>query len=275
MALQGGLTTLFLLLVLSHYHTTTSYWIPPYTPGRALLLAGALLVVWVTARAGRGVDRLRGLDASLLRTPSGRRRMLFALVWPVAGLAGGYTFGLWFSQGYGPRVGQAYGLSFVSVGLVLATEVVLARRPSAVSRPSRLMGQALAFQAVVLTFYALAFSVGFGAANLAAYPWLSWTAFGDGAVLGLWLGVAIGIGRTCDSAWTHHSSTGPTRLACSGSPASRFSSVTTPCRTGSAGTAGRLPDTELDQPCRTAAPRPTRLDGGRSPDGAKAEARIR
>lgn len=202
MTLQGGLTTLFLLLALSHYHTTTSYWIPPYTPGRALLLAGALLVVWVTARAGRGVDRLRGLDASLLRTPSGRRRMLFALVWPVAGLAGGYTFGLWFSQGYGPRVGQAYGLSFVSVGLVLATEVVLARRPSAVSRPSRLMGQALAFQAVVLTFYALAFSVGFGAANLAAYPWLSWTAFGDGAVLGLWLGVAIGIGRTCDSAWT-------------------------------------------------------------------------
>ncbi|MGA5194487.1 NACHT domain-containing protein [Streptomyces exfoliatus] len=200
--LQGTLTTLFLLLALSHYHSTTSYWIPPYAPGRALLLAGATLVVWVAVHAGRGSVRLRGLDTSLLRTPSGRRRMLFALVWPVAGLAIGYVFGLWYSQGYGTRVGQAYGLSFVSVGLVLATETVLASRPSAVSRPSRLMGQAFAFQSVVLTSYGLAFSAGFGAMNLAAYPWLSWTAFGDGATLGLCLGLAIGIGRTCTSAWT-------------------------------------------------------------------------
>lgn len=63
------------------------------------------------------------------------------------------------------------------------------------------MGQALAFQAVVLTSYALALSAGFGAMNLAAYPWLSWTAFGDGAVLGIWMGLAIGIVRTCDSSW--------------------------------------------------------------------------
>ncbi|MET7861453.1 NACHT domain-containing protein [Streptomyces sp. NPDC005318] len=202
MALQGTLTTLFLLLALSHYHSTTSYWIPPYAPGRALLLAGLLLVAWVILHAGRGSIRLRGLDTSLLHAPSGKRRMLFALVWPVAGLAVGYVFGLWYSQGYGPQVGQAYGLSFVSVGLVLATEVVLAHRPSAVSRPSRLMRQAFAFQAVVLTSYGLAFSAGFGAMNLAAYPWLSWTAFGDGATLGLCLGLAIGIGRTCTSAWT-------------------------------------------------------------------------
>ncbi|MBA2949589.1 NACHT domain-containing protein [Streptomyces himalayensis] len=213
MVLQGVLTALFLLFALSHYHATTSYWIPPYAPGRALLLAGLLLVIWVIARAGRSAARLRGLDTSLLRTPSGRRRMLFALVWPVAGLTVGYAFGIWFSQGYGPRVGQAYGLSFVSVGLVLATEIVLARRPSAVSQPSRLMGQALAFQAVVLTCYGLAFSAGFGAANLAAYPWLSWTAFGDGAVLGLWLGLAIGIGRTCDSAWTLYAIAVPILIA--------------------------------------------------------------
>lgn len=84
-----------------------------------------------------------------------------------------------------PTPGHAYGLSFVSVRLILATEIVLTRRPSAVSRPSRLMRQVLAFQAVVLTWYGLAFSAGFGAANLAAYSWLSWTTFGDGAVLGL------------------------------------------------------------------------------------------
>lgn len=201
MATQSTLTALFLLLALSQYHSKTSYWIPPYAPGRSLLLAGALLVVWVTIRTARTDGRLRGLDTSLLRTSSGRRRILFALVWPVAGWAVGYVFGLWFSQGYGPRVGQAHRLAFVSIGLVLATEVVLARRPSAVSRPSRLMGQALAFQAVVLTSYALALSAGFGAMNLAAYPWLSWTAFGDGAVLGLWMGLAIGFVRTCDSSW--------------------------------------------------------------------------
>ncbi|MFC8262359.1 hypothetical protein ACFUNF_33295 [Streptomyces sp. NPDC057291] len=186
------MATLLLLLALSHYHSTTSYWIPPYAPGRALVLAGLLLIIWVTVQAGRSARRLRGLDTSLLRTPSGRRQMLFPLIWPAAGLTVGYVFGLWYSQGYGPKVGQAYGLSFVSIGLILATEVVLARRPSAVSRPSRLMGQALAFQVSVLTCYGLALSAGFGVMNLVAYPWLSWTAFGDGAVLGLWLGLAIG-----------------------------------------------------------------------------------
>lgn len=131
MVFQGTLTTLLLLLALSHFHSTTSYWIPPYAPGRALVLAGLLLIIWVTVQAGRSARRLRGLDTSLLRTPSGRRQMLFALIWPAAGLTVGYVFGLWYSQGYGPKVGQAYGLSFVSIGLILATEVVLARRQSA------------------------------------------------------------------------------------------------------------------------------------------------
>ncbi|WP_405809420.1 NACHT domain-containing protein [Streptomyces sp. NBC_01520] len=192
-----ALTALFLLLTLSHYHSKTSYWIPPYAPGRVLLFAGILTVIAVAVRtAGRPV-RLQRLDTAMLNTASGRRRVLAALACLTASGAAGYLFGLWYSQGYGSRVGQAYGLSFLSVGLVLAAEITLARRPPAVSRPSLPMNRALAFQTTILVLYGLALSTVFGAMNLAAYPWLAWRAFTDGAVLGLFLGVAIGLARTC------------------------------------------------------------------------------
>ncbi|MGW4822462.1 NACHT domain-containing protein [Streptomyces sp. NPDC004227] len=198
------LTALFLLIALSHYHSKTSYWIPPYAPGRALLLAGFLAVIAVAVRTASRPLHLRRLDTAMLNTASGRLRALATLACVAASGAAGYLFGLWYSQDYGPRVGQAYGLSFLSVGLVLATEITLARRPPAVSRPSLLMSRALAFQATILVSYGLFLSIGFGWMNFAAYPWLTWSAFTDGAVLGLCLGLAIGLARTCGSPWPRY-----------------------------------------------------------------------
>lgn len=199
---QGVLTTLLVLLAWVQYHGNTGYWVPPYPAGRALLVAGVGVIGWVVVRSGRTAGRLRGLATSLLRGSSGRTRFLVAVGCLVVGLAISSAYGLWFSQGYGPRIGNAYGLAFVSVALIIAGEFAVAHRPAAVSRPSQLLRRALAFQVVLLACYGLAVSGAFGAANLAAYPWLSWTAFSDGAVFGLCVGLAIGIGRTCDSAWT-------------------------------------------------------------------------
>lgn len=200
---NGTLTVLLLFAALVGYHDATSYWIPPFAAGKALLVGGMLFVMWVYVYSYRSPGQLRSLDTTMLRTPSGKRRLLVSCVWPLAGLGLGYLFGLWFSQGYGDRVGQAYGISWVAIGFILAVETVLAHRPAAVRRPSLVMSQALLFQYTVLFSYGLFFALAFGGANWAAYPWHP-TSFVDGAFLGSCIGLAIGVGRTCGAPGTRY-----------------------------------------------------------------------